>query len=61
MEQLEYVLGRLNAAPEVWQAPTFSKAWQTLLVTPLTKGTWTYLYIDNPLELSHIVHAEVLN
>lgn len=37
MEQLEYVLGRLNAAPEVWQATMFSKAWQTLLVTPLTK------------------------
>lgn len=46
MEQLEYVLGRLNAAPEVWQAPVFSKAWRTMLVTPLTKGdrlrlTWT--------------------
>ncbi|XP_022332534.2 kinetochore-associated protein 1-like [Crassostrea virginica] len=37
MEQLEYVLGRLNAAPEVWQAPVFSKAWRTMLVTPLTK------------------------
>ena len=47
MEQLEYVLGRLNAAPEVWQAPVFSKAWRTMLVTPLTKGdrlrlTWTF-------------------
>lgn len=43
MEKLEYVLGRLNAAPEVWQAPIFPKAWQTLLVTPLTKGTCKYI------------------
>lgn len=38
MDQLEYVLGRLSAAPEVWQAPMFSQAWQTMLITPLTKG-----------------------
>lgn len=63
MEQLEYVLGRLNAAPEVWQATMFSKAWQTLLVTPLTKGTChtLYLYIDDLVECSHSVRAEVLN
>lgn len=63
MEKLEYVLGRLNAAPEVWQAPMFPKAWQTLLVTPLTKGTCKYidLYINDSMECSHFVHAEVLN
>ncbi|XP_062607681.1 kinetochore-associated protein 1-like, partial [Saccostrea cucullata] len=38
MDQLEYVLGRLNAAPEVWQTPMFSRAWQTMVVTPLTKA-----------------------
>jgi hypothetical protein len=38
LENLEYILLRLNSVPDVWQIPVFPKAWQNILVTPLTKG-----------------------
>lgn len=37
LENLEYILLRLNSVPDVWQIPVFPKAWQNILVTPLTK------------------------
>ncbi|CAC5425573.1 KNTC1 [Mytilus coruscus] len=37
MENLEYILMRLNSVPDVWQIAIYPKAWQTVLVSPLTK------------------------
>ncbi|CAG2235520.1 KNTC1 [Mytilus edulis] len=37
MENLEYILMRLNSVPDVWQIAIYPKAWQTVLASPLTK------------------------